>query len=651
MKKLFLPFLIVVLVFGVVYLAWYMQIDPPFGAEKNEISGDKIAEKYEKASEKFKEKYKLENGTLKMKAKDDPRDVIRVTIGDEPVAGQLGAAPDFNPSVTISRWDEVSFKITPKALETVELKNKNVDFLEDKIVFTTPDVDYNLYDLPTSEDLPEGGFEYEVILKEKPKTNIISYDVNTNGLNFWYQGELPQELLDNGDYRPDEIIDSYAIYLTESRITYTEKNKYAVGKVGHIYRSKIIDANGDWVWGKFNKDLNETGILTITIPQEFLNNAIYPIIVDPTFGYMGNGGTKGSRNDNEIRCTKSYAFGSGTGSKVWGYLSTDATSPGMDLKGVLANSSAEIVSNGIGDSTEFTSDTSDVPEWTSSSFSTGPTITDGTIYYSCIIYNEYQDVGHWYDLSNYSVVSGDSIGENDNNFSSPQNLSGYSSFSLYYSIYTEYNCEGECADAYVYPGTYTWTAPTGVTSARVGCWGAGGKGQNGGDAYGGGGGAYAEKEVSVTPESSYTVVVGDAGTGSGNDSTFNGTDVVAKGGARGDTGGAGGQASASTGTTKYDGGDGAQATPGGGGGGAGDSAAGGDGSSSTGGTGGSSFGGNGGDGHSYNGDNGERFGGGGGGSTSGAGGYGSNGACIIWYTVGGAPATEEPIRANIIIFD
>lgn len=88
--------------------------------------------------------------------------------------------------------------------------------------------------------------------------------------------------------------------------------------------------------------------------------------------------------------------------------------------------------------------------------------------------------------------------------------------------------------AFTTPGTYSWTAPTGVTEVSVVCVGGGGAGDDGnsGDGGGGGGGggglAFATT-VPVTPGASYTVIVGaggSAGNGkntraeSGGNSTF-----------------------------------------------------------------------------------------------------------------------------------
>lgn len=105
--------------------------------------------------------------------------------------------------------------------------------------------------------------------------------------------------------------------------------------------------------------------------------------------------------------------------------------------------------------------------------------------------------------------------------------------------------------AYTSPGTYSWTCPANVYQVHVVCVGGGGGGtfNTSGGAAGGGGGLGWENNISVTPGTNYTVVVGAAGNSSpntpsnGGDSYFISTSTVAGfGGSAGSypTGGSGG---------------------------------------------------------------------------------------------------------------
>lgn len=94
---------------------------------------------------------------------------------------------------------------------------------------------------------------------------------------------------------------------------------------------------------------------------------------------------------------------------------------------------------------------------------------------------------------------------------------------------------------YTIAGTYSWTAPIGVSSVSVVCIGGGGGSVNSGNDYqlGGGGALAYANNISVTPGNSYTVVVGAVGVSfggaDGGDSSFNGTSCKAGGGKTGPT--------------------------------------------------------------------------------------------------------------------
>jgi len=103
----------------------------------------------------------------------------------------------------------------------------------------------------------------------------------------------------------------------------------------------------------------------------------------------------------------------------------------------------------------------------------------------------------------------------------------------------------EGQQAYTTEGSYSWTAPSGVTSISIVAIGGGG----GSKSYGGGGGGAAlgyKNNLTVSPGTSYTVVVGNDGpdeqVGEASYITVGGTNYGANGGGRAvsNTGGAGG---------------------------------------------------------------------------------------------------------------
>ena len=80
-------------------------------------------------------------------------------------------------------------------------------------------------------------------------------------------------------------------------------------------------------------------------------------------------------------------------------------------------------------------------------------------------------------------------------------------------------------ETFTTPGSSTWTAPTGVTSVQVECWGPGGAGSQGNATNftgrgGGGGGGYAKRNaLAVTPGNVYNYTVGGGGTDGGTPAT------------------------------------------------------------------------------------------------------------------------------------
>ena len=110
---------------------------------------------------------------------------------------------------------------------------------------------YRLYCVPkgllTEKDLPEGGYEYQINLKSKPATNVIEFTLETQGLDFFYQPPLTEEMDEhtaefgedievtgtdvkkNGKivrHRPENIVGSYIVYASDSKINYVGGKEY-----------------------------------------------------------------------------------------------------------------------------------------------------------------------------------------------------------------------------------------------------------------------------------------------------------------------------------------------------------------------------------------------------------------------------------------
>lgn len=145
-----------------------------------------------------------------------------------------------------------------------------------------------------------GHLKWDIEFAQKPSTNKFSWALtHTEGLEFAYQPALTQAEIDKGTIRPDNVVGSYAVYCNKSGHYKSSDGKtivnYGPGKLLHIYRPLCIDAKGKKEWAEL---LIEKGTLTITIPQKYLDNAEYPVTLDPTFGYTSVGATIGSTTTN-----------------------------------------------------------------------------------------------------------------------------------------------------------------------------------------------------------------------------------------------------------------------------------------------------------------------------------------------------------------
>jgi hypothetical protein len=131
--------------------------------------------------------------------------------------------------------------------------------------------------------LGDTAFEYDCILNREPESNVIILAM---------EGAEQFDFFRQPDFLKDPFLKgSYAVYKKETLIG------EGTGKLCHIHRPLIIDSRGRRVWGDLSVKGNK---LCITIPETWLSEAEYPVVVDPTIGTTTVGSqTHWNNVDNE----------------------------------------------------------------------------------------------------------------------------------------------------------------------------------------------------------------------------------------------------------------------------------------------------------------------------------------------------------------
>jgi cell fate (sporulation/competence/biofilm development) regulator YlbF (YheA/YmcA/DUF963 family) len=129
--------------------------------------------------------------------------------------------------------------------------------------------------------LGDMAFEYDCILEREPESNVISLRMEgAENFDFFRQPNYVEEPFLKG---------SYAVYKKDTLVG------EGTGKLCHIHRPEVIDARGRRCWGELSVVGNE---LRIIIPEQWLAEAKYPVIVDPTIGTTTVGSQYQFRQNN-----------------------------------------------------------------------------------------------------------------------------------------------------------------------------------------------------------------------------------------------------------------------------------------------------------------------------------------------------------------
>lgn len=265
----------------------------------------------------IRKNYVVENETLKRVIKSNPERNIELEIGD-------ATRSDFVPQHK-AKWFDNEYNVSYRAQEHPDAIVRTTG---NQIRYETPEYTVIQYEKPEMGE--DGGFELEWELPSKPQSNILPFTLRYRGdVRFYHQPALTQEEIDEGNERPENVVDSYAVYV-DKRNHKKGSNNYANGKIQHIYRPKAIDANGNEVWCKLHIPPNgqaETNIeCSVEVPQDFLDSAAYPVLVDPTFGYTSQGASSQYLDDQYGNTYGNSATGlSGTLDSVSAWLRGSTT--------------------------------------------------------------------------------------------------------------------------------------------------------------------------------------------------------------------------------------------------------------------------------------------------------------------------------------
>lgn len=202
-------------------------------------------------------------------------DVV-VEIGDS-------KQPDtFFPQVKLQRFDNeanVSFRYIDNTGGLVTETNG-------KVAQEIQGGSVEIYDKPD-----EQAYELELVLSKLPTTNSFSFSYRTKGVTAWhYQPELADEEVKEGYERPENVVGSYV--LSGSK-----------GKFFHLFRPHVVDATGAQIWGKLRLDQTSQEI-AVVVDRKWLQNATYPVRIDPTIGYTSIGVSSATYSANQPFASK-----------------------------------------------------------------------------------------------------------------------------------------------------------------------------------------------------------------------------------------------------------------------------------------------------------------------------------------------------------
>ena len=178
----------------------------------------------------------------------------------------------------------------------------------------------------------------------------------------------------------------------------------------------------------------------MTVPEDFLNTATYPVVVDPTFGYTTQGGTNGAATDDFVG--SEYTSPSDYSSLDSVHVRYVKGGSGTAFKTAITNASLNYLTNGVSDGQVG------VNGWNVATYTTPPTLAASTVYVLGALVSSASGGGSVL----YDTGGGASQGALDlsNSYASPTNPTDASRDDSLYSIYVTYTASSSFNPAFAH---------------------------------------------------------------------------------------------------------------------------------------------------------------------------------------------------------
>ena len=364
------------------------------------------------------------------------------------VLGNEDATSEFQAHSKFTFWGEDSFIFEQAGVKGTPTVDNGVVTLDSTVVKTEWFVDGN------------NTFKWIITLKQKPPTNTYSFRLGGNwqDFDFCYQTpfENPTKYIENGieyyrvdhnegpilcDIRPASVDGSYAVYHKSKK-----DNNYKTGKVLHIFRPKATDSNNTSVWVELSI---LAGKYSGTISQSFLDKAVYPVIINDTFGYTSVGGTQSDLATNNVSAFGPFSpssSGSVTSVSVYLYTSSEFDftvgiydESGNEPSSLLKDSGGKVFTGG--------------PTWATDTLDSALSVTQGVNYWFADNNNRTNTCAHKWDEVAGKHVHQDSQTYDDGNLLATFVSEGTAA-SRSYSAYATYTPSAATAGQVIMITTY-----------------------------------------------------------------------------------------------------------------------------------------------------------------------------------------------------